>query len=96
MTDFDVRPEQMDDVANRLGRLPGDLQSAITALMGQVTQYADMNNGTAIEAYQRAQVEWNVGLEQVNEGVGKAAPILRNIAHEFRAGDQRAAQQFPS
>jgi WXG100 family type VII secretion target len=96
MSDFDVLPEQMDEVANQLSRLPGQIQDAISALMSQVAQYADLNNGTAINAYQRAQAEWNAGLGQVNEGVGTAAPILHNIAQEFRTGDAQAAQLFPS
>ncbi|MCM4084244.1 WXG100 family type VII secretion target [Paractinoplanes hotanensis] len=95
MSDFDVLPEHMDEVANQLGRLPGQVQDAISTLMGKVALYADLNNGTAIDAYQRAQAEWNAGLGEVNEGVGKAAPILHNIAQEFRSGDSRAAGLFP-
>ncbi|MFG1871490.1 WXG100 family type VII secretion target [Micromonospora arborensis] len=96
MTDFDVVPSGMEGVADRLAGLPGQISSAISDLMGKVNQYADLNNGSAIQAYQAAQLEWNQGLELVNDGVGKSAPILRSIADEFMQGDLRAAQQYPT
>ncbi|MFI6785120.1 WXG100 family type VII secretion target [Micromonospora sp. NPDC050276] len=95
MTDFDVEPTSMHGVADRISRLPGEVDAAIQTLMRTVGQYVDLNKGTAADAYQAAQLQWNQGLGQVREGAGQAAPILHNIADEFLDGDRRAAGQYP-
>ncbi|MEU4339259.1 WXG100 family type VII secretion target [Micromonospora lupini] len=94
MSDFDVVPGGMDDVAAQLGRLPGDVQAALQILAGKVNQFADLNDGASVQAYANAQAQWNQGLSMVNDGVAKAAPILSQMSAEYTEGDLRAAQPF--
>lgn len=84
---FRVRPAQLADVVERLGRLDAHLETVLADVERRVTDLHGTWSGEAAQAHREAHAEWRRGAERMRAGLA----TMRSIAATAHANYTGAA-----
>lgn len=89
-----VRPQQVESLAASIRSNSQQIQQHLDDLDAQVKVLIDQWDGSAREAYYRAQSEWNSKIQEMNQILGQISQATSQIATDYVDSDNRAASFF--
>jgi WXG100 family type VII secretion target len=86
---------EISDVASAIGTYEGELDGALSELYRQFKQlFAQDWQGSAGEACDQAQQQWNQGATEIKTALGQVGQKLGASAEQMQATDKRIAAQM--
>ena len=94
MATYGVDPRNLVDTGDELRAATGAINRALDALNTAVNTYRATNSGDTADAFQKAQMQWQNGVDEMNANLAGGANALDDTAHVYHRTDVIGATSF--
>lgn len=89
-----VRPQMVGQLSADIANNAKGISQELDSLDSQVRALIDQWDGSAQEAYYRAQNDWNRRIQEMNQILGRISTTTQQIADQYVESDNRSAARF--
>lgn len=91
---FQVDTARIDAAAGDIGRISGEIDSSVTAMMSRLSGLQDAWQGSAAAGFQSVVREWDTTQRQVKESLDSISQALQRAGQQYAEVEQANAAMF--
>ncbi|MBT1174546.1 WXG100 family type VII secretion target [Bifidobacterium sp. LC6] len=94
MSAISVRPQMVESLSADIANDAKGIAQELDNLQNEVKTLIGEWDGSAQEAYHRAQQDWTTKLQEMNQILGQISQVTSEIAQQYVESDNRSAARF--